>query len=187
MPEVVAELITTIDGFARGTRSPAYYGFWGPELGSWLREKNDHPHRIIIGRRTYQALNALPKQVRDEEWTRMTATPGWVFSRTLGRAEWPGLQVVRTDVCEHVRLLKRQDGNEIRTLGSVSLIRQLLSAGLVDRLRLIICPLVLPETGIEPVFSGMRDTQFKLADHRILDGRVLILDYQPDGPPPLRA
>lgn len=184
MPEVVSEIITTIDGFACGTRSPAYYGFWGPEFGAWLKAKNDQPHQIIIGRRTYQALNVLPKEVRDEEWARMTATPGWLFSRTLDTAEWPGLKVVRADVCEHVRQVKQQDGDEIRTLGSVSLIRQLVSAGLVDRLRLIICPLVLPETGIEPVFAGMRDTKFKLHDLRTLDGRVLILDYQPDGAAP---
>ena len=181
MPEVVSELITTIDGFARGTRSPAYYGFWGPEFGAWLKEKNDKPHQVIIGRRTYQALNALPNEVRDEGWARMTATPGWIFSRTLETTEWPGLEIVRTDVCEHVGQVKQRGGDEIRTLGSISLIRQLVSAGLVDRLRLIMCPLVLPETGIEPAFSGMRDTQFKLLDQRILDGRVLILDYQPDG------
>jgi hypothetical protein len=63
-------------------------------------------------------------------------------------------------------------------------VRQLLGGGLVDRLRLITCPLVLPKTGIEPAFSGMPDTQFKLLDHRILDGRVAVMDYQPVGPAP---
>lgn len=184
MPEVVSELITTVDGFSRGTQSPAYYGFWGPEFGAWLKEKNNQPHQLILGRRTYEALNGLPNEVRDEEFARMTATPGWVFSRTLHMVEWPGLEIVRTDVCEHVRQVKPRDGDEIRTLGSVSLVRQLVSAGLVNRLRLIICPLVLPETGIEPVFAGMRDTQFTLSSQRILDGRVLVVDYRPDGPAP---
>lgn len=184
MPEVVSELITTVDGFARGTRSPAYYGFWGPEFGAWLKEKNSQPHQVIIGRRTYQALNDLPNEYRDEEWVRMTATRGWIFSRTLEKSEWPGFQIVRADVAEHVRQMKQRDGAEMRTLGSIALFRQLVSAGLVDRLRLIICPLVLPETGIEPAFSGLRDIKFKLADHRVLDGRVLILDLTPDGPAP---
>lgn len=184
MPELISELIITLDGFAHGTRSPAYYGFWGPQFGAWLKEKNDKPHQVIIGRHTYEALNALPNEARDQEWARMTATPGWVFSRTLKSVEWPGWEICRTEMCEHVRQLKQGSGDEIRTLGSISLVRQLIDAGLVDRLRLMICPLILPKTGDEPLFSGMRDTQFKLSDHRLLDGRILVLDYQPDGPAP---
>jgi dihydrofolate reductase len=156
--------------------------FGGPELEAWLEEKNHQPHQMIIGRRTYDALNALPEQSRGAGWARLTATPGWVFSRSLATTQWPGLEIVRTDVCEHILCVKQREGHEIRTLGSISLVRQLLGGGLVDRLRLITCPLVLPKTGIEPAFSGMPDTQFKLLDRRILDGRVAVMDYQPVGP-----
>ena len=114
----------------------------------------------------------------------MAATPGWLFSRSLEATDWPGLKIVRDDLVGFVRELKRTDGPELRTLGSVSLVRQLLAAGLVDRLKLVVCPLVLPQTGSEPTFEGLPDTGFDLLSSRVLDGRVLLLEYRPTGAPP---
>jgi dihydrofolate reductase len=184
VPELVSELIVSLDGFARGQRSPAYYGYAGPDLDDWIKTNAAVPHRMILGRRTYEALAGLPAEGRDEGWTRMTSQPGWLFSRTLQAAEWPGLEVVHEDLAEFVRAAKRRDGPELRTLGSISLVRQLLAAGLVDRLKLVVCPLVLPQTGTEPLFAGLPDMGFDLLSTRILDGRVLLLEYRPAGAPP---
>ncbi len=122
--------------------------------------------------------------MRDEGWKRTTTTPGWLFSCTLEATDWPGLEIVRDDLVDFVRELKRTDGPELRTLGSLSLVRQLLAAGLVDRLKLVVCPLILPQTGIEPIFQGLSDIGFDLLSSRILDGRVLLLEYRPTGAPP---
>ena len=162
MTELVCELIISLDGFARGQHSPAYYGYYGPDFADWIETNTAVPHRMLIGRRTYAVLNGLPAEVRDEGWKRMATTPGWLFSRTLEETDWPGLKVVRDDLVGFVREQKRTDGSELRTLGSLSLVRQLLTAGLVDRLKLVVCPLVLPQTGIEPTFEGLPDMGFDL-------------------------
>ena len=117
----------------------------------------------------------------------MRTTPGWLFSRTLQATDWPGLKVVRDDPVGFVRDLKRTDGPELRTLGSLSLVRQLLVARLVDRLKLVVCRLVLPQTGIEPTFEGLPDMSFDLLSTRVLDERVLLLEYRPTGAPPYTA
>jgi dihydrofolate reductase len=184
MPELVSELIVSLDGFARGQRSPAYYGYFGPDLDSWIKTNAAAPHRMILGRRTYEALAGLPAEVRDEGWTRMTSTPGWLFSRTLHATDWPGLQVVNEDLVPFVRAKKTSGGPEFRTLGSLSLVKQLLTAGLVDRLKLVVCPLVLSQTGIEPLFAGLPDMGFDLLSTAVLDRRVLLLEYRPAGAPP---
>lgn len=184
MPDLVCELIVSLDGFARGQRSPGYYGYFGPELADWIKTNTAIPHRMILGRRTYEALAGLPPEVRDEGWTVMTSTPGWLFSRTLQATDWPRLEVVHEDLIEFVREAKAANGPELRTLGSVSLVKQLLAAGLVDRLKLVVCPLVLGETGIEPLFTGLPDIGFHLISTRILDEQVLLLEYRPAGAPP---
>src|SRR6266498_3633952 len=79
---------------------------------------------MLIGRKTYEMLNALPAEVRDEGWERPTRTSGWLFSRTLEAADWPGLKIVHDDLVDFVREQKRTDGPELRTLGSLSLVRQ---------------------------------------------------------------
>ncbi len=139
---------------------------------------------MLIGRRTYEMLNGLPDEARDEGWKTMTTTPGWLFSRTLKAANWSGLSIVRDDLVGFVRELKHTDGCELRTLGSLSLLRQLLAADLVDRLKLVVCPLILPQTGVEPIFAGLPDMGFDLLSTRVLDGRVLLLEYRPTGVPP---
>lgn len=184
MTELACELIVTLDGYARGQRSPAYYGYYGPDFADWIKTNTAVPHRVLIGRRTYEALEGFRPEEPDDDWKTMTATPGWLFSRTLERTDWPGLTIVRDDVVSFVRELKHTDGPELRTLGSVSLVQQLLMAGLVDRLKLVVCPLVLPQTGMEPIFAGLPDMGFDLVSTRVLDDRVLLLEYRPTGSPP---
>jgi dihydrofolate reductase len=184
MPDLVCELIVSLDGKARGQRSPGYFGYFGPDLADWIKTNTTIPHRMILGRRTYEALAELPDEARDEGWTAMTSTPGWLFSRTLKAADWPGLELVHEDLVDFVRRAKGAAGPELRTLGSVSLVKQLLGAGLVDRLKLVVCPLVLGETGIEPLFADLPDIGFDLISTRILDEQVLLLEYQPAGLPP---
>lgn len=184
MPELVCELIISLDSFARGQRSPGYFGYSGPEFDTWLATNDAVPHRMLIGRTTYELLNDLPDEAKDDAWATMTTRPGWLFSTTLQTADWTGLQLVSQDVVGFVRELKRTDGSELRTVGSLSLVRQLLEAGLVDRLKLVICPLVLPQTGVEPTFAGLPDLSFDLVSTTVLDGRVLLLEYRPTGQPP---
>jgi dihydrofolate reductase len=184
MPKLISELIVSLDTCARGTRSPGYYGYSGPEFDAWLKSNNEAPHRKLMGRKTYELLNALPAEAQDDGWRKTTQQPGYLFSHTLEACEWPGLELVREDMLGFVRELKRDDGSELRVLGSLSIMRQLLEAGLLDLLRLMVCPLVVPRTGLERIFEGLPDTAFALVKQRVLDSRVLLLDYRPDGPPP---
>jgi dihydrofolate reductase len=184
MTALISELIVSLDMCARGTRSPGYYGYSGPEFEAWLKTNNGQPHRKLIGRKTYELLNSLPAEARDEAWRKSIQQTGYLFSRTLEACEWPGLEIVRDDMMGFVRRLKQDGGPELRVLGSLSIMRQLLEAGLLDLLRLMVCPLILPETGAERIFEGLPDTAFTLSSQRILDGRVLLLDYSPAGTPP---
>lgn len=184
MAELVAELIVTIDGWAKGESSPGYYGYDGPGFQEWLAAKDARPHRNLLGRKTYELLSSLPDEAKDESYHRMANTPGWVFSTRLRNVDWPGLEIVNDDLPDRVRQWKKDDGPEIRTAGSLSIVRELVSAGLVDRFRLITCPLVLPKSGAERVFDGYADTAFELLDTKLLDGRVIVLDYRPSGTPP---
>ena len=150
------------------------------------QKKNNQPYKLIIGRKTYELFSGMPKNGQNGNYKRIVETKGWIYSKTLEKVNWSKLEIIHSDVCEHVRNLKETATGEIRTIGSLSLVRQLLNAGLVDLLRLIICPLVLSKTGIEPLFADLSDMQFKLQNHKILDGHIIILDYHPVGPPPYR-
>jgi len=86
---------------------------------------------------------------------------------------------VKADLVEEVRSLKARTGDPLRTIGSLSVVKALLEAGLVDRLRLVVFPQILGETGREPIFAGLPDTDLELAGTNVLDGRLVTLEYRP--------
>jgi dihydrofolate reductase len=180
---LIADLFVSVDGWARGENSPGYFGYYGPDLGRWIDEASSRPQHVLMGRRTYEALDSVPSEARDEGYQRMTRLPVTVFSRTLTSVEWPGASIESRNLVESVRELKQTADTPIRTMGSLSVVKQLLNAGLVDRLRLMVFPLLVGPGGREAMFDGVDETDLALVDQRVLDDRVLLVEYAPTGRP----
>lgn len=82
--------------------------------------------------------------------------------------------------------MKRHGTRPLRTLGSLTLCRSLLRAGLVDRFRVVVFPVITGATGRERIFDQYPDVTLDLVGSRTFDGRLQLLEYVPtvlDGPP----
>ena len=139
------------------------------------------PQLVVLGRRTYEALEGLPEQARDASWHRMTELDKVVFSGTLERTSWPNTRICRDDLITEMTRLKGDGDVPLGTMGSLSVARQLMGAGLVDRLRLMTFPLLVGASGREPVFADLASADLELVNHQALDGRVLLVEYRPSG------
>lgn len=103
-----------------------------------------------------------------------------VFSGTIQPPlSWANTELRREDAVAGVRELKDSESGLIRTIGSLSLSRSLLAAGLVDRIRMMIFPLILGATGRERILDGLPDLDLQLVSARTLDGRLQLLEYAP--------
>jgi riboflavin biosynthesis pyrimidine reductase len=74
----------------------------------------------------------------------------------------------------------------MRTLGSLSLCRSLLDAGLVDRFRVVVFPVITGSTGHDRIYDGYPDVSLDMVASRTFDGRIQLLEYVPTvlaGPP----
>jgi dihydrofolate reductase len=178
---VTVDVFLSVDGWAGSDGLPGYFGYLGPELEEWIAAEGAAPQVLVLGRRTYEMLAGLPEEVRDEGWHRMGQLDKVVFSRTLTRAAWPNTRICRGDLADEVRTMKAAGEVPLRTMGSLSVARQLLAAGLVDRLRLMIFPLIAGPSGREATFEGADSADLELVGHRALDGRVLLTEYRPTG------
>jgi len=67
----------------------------------------------------------------------------------------------------------------LRSHGSLSLNRALMTAGLVDRVQVTIFPVLTGQSGVDPVFQGAPDFDLELLETRTLDGRIQELIYRP--------
>jgi dihydrofolate reductase len=178
---LTVDIFLSVDGWAGSDGLPGYFGYLGPELEEWITTELAAPQLVVMGRRTYEALAGLPDEARDESGHRMTQLDKVVFSRTLQQAVWPNTRICGQDLVDEIRRMKADSDVPLRTMGSLSLARQLLRAGLVDRLRLMIFPLIAGDAGRDPFFADMASADLELVDHRTLDGRVLLVEYRPTG------
>jgi dihydrofolate reductase len=82
--------------------------------------------------------------------------------------------------------MKQEDRIPMRTLGSLTLCRSLLAAGLVDRFRVGVFPVITGATGSDRIYDGYPDVALEMISSRTFDGRIQLLEYAPTvlaGPP----
>jgi dihydrofolate reductase len=180
---LLVELFSTVDGFAAGTKAEGYFGMYGPQLAAWIDEQVSRPHVMVMGRKTYVELAEIVATHEDPSFDRMTEIRKLVFSSTLTEPlPWANTTLIREEIGIAMPGLKAEPGDPLRLIGSLSLLRRLLTLGLIDLLRLIVFPQVLAETGTSPIFAGLPDLTMELDDTLVLDGRLVVIDYRPHPP-----
>jgi riboflavin biosynthesis pyrimidine reductase len=73
-----------------------------------------------------------------------------------------------------------------RRIGSLSLCGSLLRAGLVDRFRVVMFPVITGATGAKRIYDGYPDAALEMTDNRTFDGSIQLVEYRPtvlDHPP----
>ena len=188
MASLMVDFIISLDGYASAEGWPGYWGMEGPEYLAFIDEGAEKEHTALMGATTYRLMSGLAAEMPDEPGlAALTAIPKVVFSSTLAAPlSWANTELVDGDAVQAVRDLKRRDSRPLRTIGSLSLCRSLLGAGLVDRFRVVVFPVITGATGQERIFDGYPDTALDLVESRTFDGRLQLLEYVPtvlEGPP----
>jgi len=187
MPELLVDFITSLDGYGAAEGWPGWWGLQGPEYLGWLGAQPEAEHTVLMGANTYRLMSgfAAAGEPGTDALAGMTKV---VFSRSLrAPLEWRNTHLVARDAVEAVRDLKATGGGSpMRTMGSVALCRSLLQAGLVDRFRVVVFPVITGSTGRERIYDGYPDVALEMTSSRTFDGRIQLLEYVPTvpaGPP----
>jgi len=180
MRKIIADLFISLDGFAFGVGEKAYFGYDGPELSSWVQREISQPQVILMGRNTYVSLAGYSATATDSASVRMRELPKLVFSNSLNEPlTWSNTKVIAGNLAEQIRVLKQQLGDPIRIFGSIQLVKGLMQLGLVDRLRLLVFPVILGDAGREPIYAEFQRTALHLVGTQTLDSRLVLLEYEP--------
>jgi dihydrofolate reductase len=186
MPELVIDFITSLDGYGAAEGWPGWWGLEGPEYLSWLGDHPEADYTVLMGANTYRLMSELASG--GEPGTDVLAGLSKViFSTTLTEPlSWPNTQLVSQDPVETVRQMKAEGSKSMRTLGSLTLCRSLLKAGLVDLFRVVVFPVITGSTGRDRIYDGYPDVSLDMVSSRTFDGRIQLLEYVPTvltGPP----
>lgn len=196
MGEVMIDFITSLDGYASAEGWPGWWGLQGPEYLAWLGEQPDatllmgaNTYRLMSGFAAGQAPAGQDELASEEEGSidELTQARKVVFSSSLEEPlEWANTTLVRGDAAEAVRSMKAEGSDVMRTIGSISLCRSLLRAGVVDRFRVVMFPVITGATGAERIYDGYPDVGLEMTDARTFDGGIQLVEYRPtvlDKPP----
>lgn len=175
MRKVTAGLFHSVDGVVSDPFKFQFDSF-DAELGEGLNKMINTVDTVVLGRVSYQEWASYwPNASADQEFAAfINPIEKHVASRTLtGPLEWENSHLMDAPLEEFVAKLKERDGGEIAVCGSISVVRQLLFAGLLDSLQLMTHP-VIAGTGRRLFEDGDPLTRLELQDQtRTSKGNVL--------------
>jgi dihydrofolate reductase len=115
----------------------------------------EKPYDLLLGRRTYDIFAAhwphVQKDRSAKDYDAGTAHMGRAFDAATkfvathhpDTLKWQNSKALGADIAASVRDLKQTDGPDLVVQGSSELVRQLLTADIVDHLHLITFPVIL--------------------------------------------
>jgi len=182
------DVFSSLDGFGSydGGNWGGYWGKQGPEFLDRRLALYGEEQRMVFGANTYrQFVQMLGPSTEESEMgdpvnARMRSLPTTVVSTTLeGPLDWPNATLVSGDAIDVISRLKEESELPLRSNGSLSMNRALMSAGLVDRVQVTLFPVITGQTGVDPIFRGAADFDLELIESRTLDGHIQELIYRP--------
>ena len=142
MRKIVAGVMVSLDGVVEAPET--FTGpYFAPDLGQEVGSTIARADAMLLGRKTYETFAASFADQSGGMADQMNATPKYVVSTTLEEATWQNSTLIKGDLAAELGRLKKQDGKNINISGSATLIRSLLSDGLLDELRLLVFPVVV--------------------------------------------
>ncbi|MFE6131832.1 dihydrofolate reductase family protein [Streptomyces sp. NPDC056437] len=154
MKKIIAQLFISLDGVVEAP-DQWHFPYFNDEMGAAVDAALSPSDTLLLGRKTYDSFaGAWPeREAAGGEDAHFAKTLGDVRKIVVSNQQldftWRNSELLGGDLVQAVTALKNEAGDgPIGISGSVSVVRQLLQAGLLDELRLLVHPI--------PVRKGMR-------------------------------
>jgi dihydrofolate reductase len=184
MRKITAGLFISLDGVVEEP-GDWHFPYFNDEMGAAVSGQIGNADTLLLGRKTYDSFaGAWPDR---EEAGEEDAD----FAKALGEARkivvsnqdlqftWRNSEQLRGDLVEGVTALKNEPGStDIAMSGSVSVVRQLIAAGLLDELHLLIHPIAVRK-GERLFDEGESPVPLRLVSSQAFTTGVLYCVYAP--------
>jgi dihydrofolate reductase len=183
MRKITAGLFISLDGVVEAP-DQWHFPYFNDEMGDAVGASLGQTDTMLFGRKTYESFAGA--------WPEREAAGGEDahFAKVLGDARkyvvsnqdleltWRNSEQLKGDLIEAVTALKNEGDGTIAMSGSVSVVRQLLAAGLLDELHLLLHPIAVRK-GMRLFDEGEPPIPLKLISSETFTTGVLNLVYAP--------
>jgi dihydrofolate reductase len=193
MRKIRGSVFVSLDGVMQAPGGPSEDPTGGFEHGGWLPQFFDEDvgqaidgffgkdYALLLGRRTYDIFAAYWPYAPDEMAAirdPFNACTKYVVTHNDQPLGWENSD--RVGAIDDLRAIKQGDGPDLVIQGSGTLYPQLLEAGLLDELTLMISPLVLGQ-GKRLLREGTPARTLKMTGHKVSEAGSIIATYAPAG------
>jgi dihydrofolate reductase len=160
------------------------FHFWDESLEKPFAKVIEADYDLLLGKRTYDIFSAFwPNNQEDPIGAKFQRINKYVLTHSDELLTWEHSHKLSGDTAQEVAKLKRTQGRDLLIQGSSTLYGPLLSAGLIDRLVIMVFPVVLGEG--KSIFDGSQAARaLELTGHFVSDKGVAFLSYEPAGEVP---
>ena len=179
MGKITAHEFITLDGVIEAPAWTADYPF-DPKMGESINRLMAASEALLLGRRTFEMFAATwpNRSAADDPGAPfMNESQKYVVSGTLEGTDWSNSTILGPYDAQEIGALKERTGGNLYVSGSGTLVRQLLTDGLLDELHLFIFPLTLGSG--ERLFAEDTKVKFDLAEMEAYDSGVVYSAYRP--------
>ncbi len=175
MGQIAAALFTTLDGSAERP-DQWHFPYFDDAMGKAVDKHSDRCEAYLMGRVLHDQWSQYwPGNTDDEFADFINPIRKYVLSTTLETSDWENTSVLHS--LDEVRALKERTEGWIGMSGSLSTVRALLEAGLLDELVLLVDPIVV--SGERRWTDELGRTPLELVSSEALPTGVLHLVYRP--------
>jgi dihydrofolate reductase len=178
---IVAGLLTSLDGVVEAPSRWGWARYMDDEMTRGIAAGIAGADAVLLGRRTYLEFAEIwprqPSSVLMSDF--LNGSQKYVVSSTLRPPlAWGPAELISSDLAVELRRLKQGPGKDILVPGSPTLVRWLVQAGLLDRLSLNICPLVVGQ-GMRLFEDVTEEIPLQVLESTTLSNGVLAVTYGP--------
>ncbi len=187
MRKITAGLFIAVDGVVEAP-DEWHFPYFNDEMGAAVGGQLGAADTILLGRKTYDSFaGAWPDREagggEDAEFAKKLGdTRKVVASNQQLEFTWRNSEQLEGDLVDAVAALKNEAGGDIGMSGSVSVVRRLLAAGLLDELHLFVHPIAVGK-GMRLFDDSEASLPLKLVSSQTFETGVLYLIYGPADAP----
>ena len=183
MPQLTCFNFISLDGYYKGPGNDISWHRHGKEENEFSAENMKRGNTLLFGRITYEMMagywpSPMARENNPVVASGMNNANKIVFSRTLTKADWENTRLIKENIVEEIRKLKKIPGKDMTILGSGSIITQFAEAGLIDDFQFMIDPVVLGKG--TPIFKNIHSKMdLELLSSRVFKSGTVLLTYRP--------
>jgi dihydrofolate reductase len=184
MRKITADLFISLDGVVENPQD-WHFPYFNDEMGAAVDATLGAADTVLLGRKTYDSFaGAWPeREAAGEEDAGMAKALGdarkIVVSNQQLEFTWRNSEQLEGDLVDAVTALRNEPGDtNIVMSGSVSIVRQLLAAGLMDELHLLVHPIAVRK-GMRLFDDSESPIPLTLISSETFENGVLNLVYGP--------